>query len=97
MTNGAGEQGWRDGASPETKRWVARRQEVEAIAAEDRERALKARAERQRQIEREYRNPVAFGAGLLVLLFLSFAALFIVDRMSCDPHFSDNARRHSCP
>jgi uncharacterized membrane protein len=77
------------GASSATQRWVAWREEARAAAAEDRKRAIDARAERDRQIEREYHNPVAFWVGLVVLLVLLVGGWFLLDAMRCDPFYSD--------
>jgi hypothetical protein len=89
MTDGSRERHLKGDASPKTKRWVARREEVRAAAAKDQERALKARALRQRQIEREYHNPGAFLFGLLMVVILLVAGWFVIDWMSCDPFYSD--------
>jgi hypothetical protein len=89
MSDGPREPESSGGASPEAQRWTSRQKEARAAAAADRERVLKQRAERNRRIEQELQNPAVFGFSLLVVLLLLAAAWFIVDRMRCDPFYSD--------
>jgi hypothetical protein len=98
MTDGAGDGKSPGGATPEARRWAARLDEVRAAAAADRERALAERAERDRRIEREHLNPVAFAFGLLAVMLLLLVGWFVVDRMRCDPFYSNAglARLHAC-
>jgi hypothetical protein len=94
MTDGMRKRESRSSASPAAKRWLAWREEARAAAEEDRELSLKARAEKKRQIEREYHNPVAVYFGLLMLLFILAVGWFVVDWMRCDPFYSDLAMSH---
>jgi hypothetical protein len=97
MTDSTPEQKPALGASPEAKRWAAWQKDVATLAAEDREQAEKARAERQREAEQQYHDPVAFWVGVIVPIVLLVVGLFIVDVMRCDPRMSDNIHRHACP
>jgi hypothetical protein len=98
MTDGAPEPGQAGGASPQTRRFVARREAVRAAAAADRARAVDEAAERRRDIVRDYDNPLAFGLGLAVILLLLGGGWFIMHRLHCDPLFSDLGlrRRQAC-
>jgi hypothetical protein len=86
------------GASPEARRWTTRRDAARAAVANDRERARKAHAERKEPIEQEPYHPIVFFIGLLVAALLFIAIWFIVDRLRCDPFYSNAgfARLHVC-
>lgn len=98
MPDGAREQKSTSGGSPAKSQWAAWQEKMRAAAAEDRERGLKALVEENRRFEQEYRNPVAFGLGLSVVLVLMVAGWFIVDAMRCDMFYATItlAQRHSC-
>jgi len=86
------------GASPSTRRWAARREEVRAAAAADRERASRQRARWQRRMELEASNPVPLYLGLVAVLLLVVVGWCVLDAMRCDWFYANItlAKRHTC-
>lgn len=94
MTDDAPERQSGAGASPEARRWKARRDAARAAVAKDRELARKTHAEQKHHIEHEPHNPIAFYIGLLAVALLFIVTWFIVDRMRCDPFYSNAGLSH---
>jgi hypothetical protein len=85
----------REGATPQARQWSARRRETQAAAEADSELARKQRLERNRRVEQEEHNPVAFALGILGVLLLLVVAWFVLDQMRCDPFYAQVSRWHN--
>ncbi|HLY56469.1 MAG TPA: hypothetical protein VKS60_12985 [Stellaceae bacterium] len=83
------------GPSRGTKAWRARRDAVQRAAESDQERAAEDRAERDREAERDYDNPMGVWIGLGVIVLLLLGSLFIIDEMGCNALFSDRGLSRS--
>jgi len=83
------------GQTAETRKWVAWRDAVRADAARYESQARAERDARDRQIKEDYHNPAAIWIGLAVLAALVVTGWFIVDRLTCDPMYSDLGMSHS--
>jgi hypothetical protein len=88
MTETPPEREKESGASPEMRRWIARREAVRAAAAADRAKRIEAG---EPPDPPEGSNLRLVAAGLVVVLLLILAASYIVGRMRCDPFYSDTA------
>lgn len=82
--------------SPGTKAWVAHRVAARAAADADRADAATDRAEKEREIERDYDHPAGIWIGLAVIAVLLVVSLLVIKQMGCDPLFSDRALSRSC-
>lgn len=83
-----------DGATPEARQWVARRDAVRRAAEADRAAAAETDEDRAREADRDGPNPVALLGGVGVLVLILLACWFLFDRMRCDPFYSDRGLVH---
>ncbi len=103
MNNGAEDRNPSDrtsseSASPEARRWAARREEARASAEADHQLALKAQAEQRRRLEQENHGPLGIYIGLVVAALLFAIGWVVLDRMRCDPFYAgiSFSGRHAC-
>ena len=87
-----------DRRSESTKKWVARHKEANEAAAMDDQRVAEEAIRKDELAQQDYHNPMGVWIGLVLVVALVAAGLWVFDSLKCDPLESDLAlmKKSSC-
>jgi len=98
MTDGDRERDLRSDAWRSTRQRPSREEEIRAAASAELERVLRDHSQRRHRFKQEQQSPTILYFGLLVVAILFIVSWLMLDRMRCDPFYSDIplSRRYTC-
>lgn len=87
-----------DHRSESTKKWVERREEAKEATTLDDERVTEEAARKDELARQDYHNPMGVWIGLILVVALVAAGLWVFNSLRCEPLESDLAlvKKSSC-